>query len=249
MFDLITKLADTTLQDDHLPHSRDDLISKGEFKKVVYFEFVGDKMFRMQILMDLYVIGKTMSKEQGILQLFKMCDRLFHGFLNKMNWLLSMCLGWVPTIESFSLNSLNETFQKLECWHNIQLDEKFPNVCYSLDSDHLFSYMFSILLCILIPIQENQFNQFLVVSFSKFNRCLELKTNDHLLQLYIELLCPPYELIEQYRQVLNMNNVFEKELLNSIEYNAFANGTLKEMCYYFLSIIKKTINQNTISFQ
>lgn len=246
MFDLISKLADTNLQDDH--RGRSDLISKGEFKKVIYFEFAGDKMlFRMQILMDLYVIGKTLSKEQGILQLFKMCDRLFHGFLNKMNWLLSI-YGWLPTIESFSLTNLNETFQKLEHWHHIQLDEKFSNVCYSLDSDHLFSYMFSILLCIIIPIQENQFNQFLCVSFNKFNNCQLMRTNDQLLQLYIELLCPPYELIEHYRSILNMNNLFEKELLNSIEYNAFTNGTLKEMCYYFLSIIKKTINQNTMSF-
>ena len=261
MFDLISKFADTSLQDGQ---HKNDLISKGEFKKIVYFEFVGDKtLFRMQVLMDLYILGmdlfffedffisnnflslsvhkikgKTLSKEQGILQLFKMCDRLFgDGFLDKMNWLLSI-LGILPTVESFSLDNLHETFSKLE-YYNIYLDEKFINVCYSLDSDHLFSYMFSILLCILIPIQENQFNQFLHISFGKFNNCLELKGNEQLFQLYIELLCPPFQLIEHYRRILNSNNLFEKELLNSIEYNAFANGVLREMCYHFLSIIKE----------
>lgn len=99
--------------------------------------------------------------------------------------------------------------------------------------------MFSILLCILIPIKENQFNHFLHVSFGKFNNCLELKRNEELFQLYIELLCPPFTLIEHYREILNSNNLFEKELLNSIEYNAFANGFLKEMCYYFLSSIRQ----------
>lgn len=235
MFDLISKFADTSLQDGS-QNSRNDLISKGEFKKVIYFEFLGDKMlFRMQILMDLYVIGKTLSKEQGILQIFKMCDRLFgDGFLSKMNWLLSV-YGWIPSIESFSLNNLNDTFTKLQ-YYNIRLVDKFPNFCYSLDSDHLFSYMFSILLCIIIPIQENQFNQFLKISFGKFNNTLELKTNDELFKHYIELLCPPFPLIIQYRRILNSNNLFEKELLNSIEFNAFSNGALKEMCYHFLSI-------------
>ena len=248
MFDLISKFADTSLQEGG-QHAKGDLISSSEFKKVVYFEFLGDKMlFRMQILMDLCVIGKTGAKEQGIVQLFKMCDRLFgDGFLNKMNWLLSI-YGWLPAKESFSLNNLNETFAKLAQYHNIQLNEKFPNVCYSLDSDHLFSYMFSILLCILIPIEENQFNQFLQVSFNKFNNTLELKTNEELFRLYIELLCPPFPLIEHYRRILNSNSLFEKELLNSIEYNAFQNGILKEMCYHFLSICKKTLNQNSIYF-
>ena len=224
MFNLISKFADTSLQDGG-QHGKGDLISSNEIKKVIYFEFLGDKMlFRMQILMDLYVIGKTGAKEQGIVQLFKMCDRLFgDGFLNKMNWLLSI-YGWLPHKESFSLNNLNETFAKLAQYHNIHLNEKFPNVCYSLDSDCLFSYMFSILLCIIIPIQESQFNQFLHVSFGKFNNTLELKTNEELFQLYIELLCPPFPLIEHYRRILNSNSLFEKELLNSIEYNAFQVG-------------------------
>lgn len=248
MFDLISKFADTSLQEGG-QHVRGDLINSNEFKKVVYFEFLGDKMlFRMQILMDLCVIGKTGAKEQGIVQLFKMCDRLFgDGFLNKMNWLLSI-YGWLPSKESFSLHNLNETFAKLAQYHHIDLNEKFPNVCYSLDSDHLFSYMFSILLCILIPIEENEFSQFLQVSFNKFNNTLELKTNEELFQLYIELLCPPFRLIEHYRQILNSNSLFEKELLNSIEYNAFQNGILKEMCYHFLSICKKMLNQNSICF-
>lgn len=130
MFDLISKFADTSLQDGQ---HKTDLISKGEFKKVIYFEFLGDnRLFRMQILLDLYVIGKTLSKEQGIVQLFKMCDRMFNGFLNKMNFLLSI-YGILPTVQSLSLNNLNETFQLLE-WHNVYSNnQKFPNVCYSLD--------------------------------------------------------------------------------------------------------------------
>lgn len=63
MFDLISKFADTSLQDGH---NKSDLIDKGEIKKIIYFEFLGEnRLFRMQILLDLYVIGKTLSKEQG----------------------------------------------------------------------------------------------------------------------------------------------------------------------------------------
>lgn len=192
---------------------------------------------RLQILLDLYVVGNSRSSEQGALQLLRMCDRLFAGFLQRMGRLLQL-LGWMPCAQLVPLRPLEQALDGLQAQCGRAADDaRLPQSLAALDAQQLFSYMFSLLLCILLPVEEAHWTQFLRVSCAKFNNCLRLAWSETQFRALLRLLRPPFARLQHYRHLLCARSaLFEQELLNCIEHNAFANGLLKEMCYHFLSI-------------
>lgn len=194
---------------------------------------------RLHVLLDLYVVGNSQSGEQGALQLLRMCDRLFHGFLQRMGRLLQL-LNWFPQPQPSPLRPIEKALNALHAHESIPEQPNDRSLCSSLaslDAQQLFSYMFSLLLALLLPIDEHNLSAFLRDSCVKFNNCLRLSWNETQFTALCRLLRPPFARLQQYRQLLCARcSPFEHELLKSIEHNAFANGLLKEMCYHFLSM-------------
>ena len=207
----------------------------------IHLDDATQSQLRLQILLDLYVVGNSRTSEQGALQLLRMCDRLFAGFLQRMGRLLQL-LGWLPQAQLAPLRPLEQALQDLQthgCTRPTTTtnEERIHLSLATLDAQQLFSYMFSLLLCILLPVEEDNWTQFLRVSCAKFNNCLRLAWSETQFRALLRLLRPPFDRLQHYRHLLcARSSLFEQELLNCIEHNAFANGLLKEMCYHFLSI-------------